>query len=70
VQITNGSGRLEITTADLSLTGDNSVVGKAFILHAKGDDCQTQPTGNAGDRLACGVVEMGLSGADANRPVS
>lgn len=62
VRITNGSGRLEISTTDLSLSGNNSVVGKAFILHAKNDDCQTQPTGNAGDRLACGVVEMGPTG--------
>ncbi|HEX2224129.1 MAG TPA: superoxide dismutase family protein [Thermoanaerobaculia bacterium] len=68
VQITNGSGRLEITTSDLSLSGPNSVIGKAFILHAKVDDCKTQPTGNAGDRLACGVAEMPLSGGNAAQP--
>lgn len=54
----NGAGRMEMTTTGLSLTGPNSVVGKAIILHANEDDCKTQPTGNAGDRLACGVVTM------------
>lgn len=38
--------------------GPNSVVGHAVILHANPDDFTTQPSGNAGPRIACGLVQM------------
>ncbi|MEY4640169.1 MAG: hypothetical protein RLZZ227_163 [Pseudomonadota bacterium] len=40
----------------IALTGTNSVVNKAFIVHAGADDLTTQPSGDAGDRIACGIV--------------
>lgn len=40
----------------LELVGMNSVIGKAFIVHADEDDLTSQPAGNSGDRIACGVV--------------
>lgn len=34
----------------------NDVLGKALIVHADPDDYRSQPSGNAGARLACGVI--------------
>jgi len=33
------------------------VLGKSVVLHAKADDYKTQPSGDSGDRIACGVIE-------------
>jgi superoxide dismutase, Cu-Zn family len=38
--------------------GETSIVGKGFIVHEKADDMKTQPTGNAGARVACGVITL------------
>jgi Cu-Zn family superoxide dismutase len=52
----DGTGDLEYVDARLSFEGDNSILGRAVILHANPDDLKTQPTGNAGARIACGVI--------------
>jgi Cu-Zn family superoxide dismutase len=55
-----GSGALSVTTNMLSVgPGEHSVVGRAVILHGGTDDLVSQPTGDAGPRIACGVVELG-----------
>lgn len=46
-----------VTNATLRDGGPNDLVGKAVIVHAQPDDYKTQPSGNSGDRIACGVVQ-------------
>ena len=45
-----------IAGATLRDGGPHDLVGKAVIVHAKQDDYSTQPSGNSGDRIACGVI--------------
>jgi Cu-Zn family superoxide dismutase len=55
----DGRVHLEFTTRSVTVdAGPNSAVGHAVILHANPDDLVTQPTGNAGPRIACGIVQM------------
>lgn len=43
----------------ISLRGEYSIIGKTVIVHADPDDLKTQPSGNSGKRIACGVIEAG-----------
>jgi Cu-Zn family superoxide dismutase len=56
----DGSGRFEVTSDGFTLRpGPLSVFdadGSALVIHAGTDDYVTDPTGNAGDRAACGLV--------------
>ena len=52
-----GLARVDFVDTMISLSGPDSIVGKAVIIHEKADDFTTQPTGNAGSRQACGVIE-------------
>jgi superoxide dismutase, Cu-Zn family len=57
-----GVAEVKFVDTQLKLDGPESILGKGVIVHEKADDFKTQPTGNAGGRQACGVVES-LSGA-------
>lgn len=50
---------VELPTSFLSLAPDaaNNIVGRAVIVHGGADDLKSQPSGAAGPRLGCGVIE-------------
>ena len=52
----DGKAHLEYVDGVMSLSGEHSIVGHAVIVHEKEDDMTTQPTGNAGGRIGCGVI--------------
>ncbi len=52
----DGSADLDYVDAAASLEGPSSILGRGVIVHANPDDFKTQPTGNAGGRVACGVI--------------
>ena len=55
----SGKATTTLTMKGITLgEGDTSIVGKGFIIHEKADDMKTQPTGNAGDRVGCGVITL------------
>jgi len=54
----NGDGHHVLLMPDLTVKdGESSVRGRAIIVHAGVDDLVTQPTGNAGGRIGCGVIQ-------------
>lgn len=59
----DGEGMAEIDAelegATLGTGEPTDIVGKAVIVHEKADDLDSQPSGDAGGRWACGVIEQG-----------
>ena len=56
----SGTASASFSLATLSVgSGANDVVGKGLIVHKDPDDYKTQPTGNAGARIACAVIQRG-----------
>jgi Cu-Zn family superoxide dismutase len=53
-----GSAQVDALASGVSLTTGqpNDVHGKAIVLHEKADDYASQPAGNSGARIACGVI--------------
>ena len=58
----DGVAKFNISDSLISLTGDRSVIGRTMVIHADIDDLGkgghelSKKTGNAGGRLACGVI--------------
>ena len=58
----NGKGTFKATIQDVTLAGDGATSlfhagGTSVVIHAVADDMKTDPAGNAGARIACGVIQ-------------
>tara|TARA_Y100000758_G_scaffold175159_1_gene124620 strand:- start:225 stop:752 length:528 start_codon:yes stop_codon:yes gene_type:complete len=64
----NSSGKGELVIVEnrnrwsIEKTGKTSLIGKTIIIHSGYDDGKTQPAGNAGRRVGCGVIAKGITG--------
>ncbi|HSD47412.1 MAG TPA: superoxide dismutase family protein [Pyrinomonadaceae bacterium] len=56
----DGTANSTVTTNRVTLGSGNTSLytggGTSLVVHAKGDDQKTDPSGNSGDRIACGVI--------------
>ena len=53
----SGNAALDVTLSTIVLGSEaNSIVGRAVVVHKDPDDFKTQPAGNSGARVACGVI--------------
>ena len=58
----SGAGKVNYLDHNISLANDQrSVVGRSVVVHAKADDLKTQPAGDSGARVACGVISRAKS---------
>lgn len=51
-----GMALVNSTDKALSLTGPNSIIGRSVVVHDGEDDLKSDPAGNSGPRIACGVI--------------
>lgn len=62
-----GSAMYVRVDEQIRFDGQNSIIGKAVVVHAKADDLMSQPSGDAGPRVACGVVRWAVTPDETGR---
>ena len=55
--VADSSGKAHLEwKGKLDLSGPNSIIGRSVVVHEKEDDLKTDPAGNSGARIGCGVI--------------
>jgi Cu-Zn family superoxide dismutase len=57
----DGTATLAMDDNMMSFDGPHGIIGRGIIVHANADDLTSQPSGNAGPRVACGVIGVAQS---------
>lgn len=52
----DGTAKVNFLDKHITLDGAKSILGRGLVVHANADDLTSQPSGNAGDRVAVGVI--------------
>jgi len=53
----SGTAKLSYVDHEISLSNDErSVIGRSVVVHARADDLKSQPAGDSGARVACGII--------------
>jgi len=55
----NGNARYDRIDNVINLHGKHSILGRSIMIHSDPDDFKSQPAGNSGSRVACGIIEVG-----------
>ena len=53
----DGTATIAYLAKDVTLKGNNAIDGRALVIHGGEDDLKTQPSGNSGTPVACGVIK-------------
>jgi Cu-Zn family superoxide dismutase len=53
----NGMAKYEATLTQLAIGSGNDIRGRSVVVHRDPDDYKSQPAGNSGVRIACGVIQ-------------
>lgn len=59
----NGIAEVAVENTEIRMGGADSIIGKAVVVHAGQDDFETQPSGDAGDPVGCGVIQAVTAGS-------
>ena len=55
-----GRSKIQFDVDGITLdSGSSGILGRSLVVHANPDDYKTQPSGNSGSRIACGVIQPG-----------